>query len=70
MADMYGDMLFFHQNSRRTHPRNISSVKSSEKVNIYPLCRPSPPLFLLLLPNPNSPHLNVNFIVFLVYVFC
>jgi len=47
---------FFLQNSRRNNP----SVKPSEKVNICPLCRPSPPLFLLLLPNPNSPHLQTT----------
>jgi hypothetical protein len=38
----------------------ISSVKPSEKVNICQLCLPSPPLFLLLLPNPNSPHLQTT----------
>ena len=38
-------------------PIEVPSVKPSGKVNICPLCRPSPPLFLLLLPNPNSPHL-------------
>jgi hypothetical protein len=31
------------------------SVIPSVKVNTSPLCRPSPPLFLLLLPHPNSP---------------
>ena len=35
-------------------------VKLSEKVNIYPLCRPSPPLFLLLHPHPNSPQLQTT----------
>jgi len=50
----------FCQNSRRTHRRIIPSVKPLEKVNICPLCRPSPPLFLLLLPNPNSPHLQTT----------
>ena len=30
-------------------------VIPSTKVNISPLCRPSPPLFLLLLFHPNSP---------------
>ena len=38
----------------------IPSVKPSEKVNICQLCRPSPSLFLLLLPNPNSPHLQTT----------
>ena len=51
---------FFHQNSRRTHRWIIPLVKPSEKVNICPLCRPSPHLFLLLLPNPNSPHLQTT----------
>jgi hypothetical protein len=31
------------------------SVIPSAKVNILPLCWPSPPIFLLLLPHPNSP---------------
>ena len=35
-------------------------LNPSEKVNICQLCRPSPPLFLLLLPNPNSPHLQTT----------
>jgi len=35
-------------------------VLPSEKVNICPLFRPSPPLFLLLLSNPNSPHLQTT----------
>ena len=51
---------FFRQNSWRTHQLIISSVKPSEKVNKCPLYRPSPPLFLLLLPNPNSPHLQTT----------
>ena len=38
----------------------IPSVKPSEKVNICQLCRPSPSLFFLLLPNPNSPHLQTT----------
>ena len=41
-------------------PIEVPSVKPSGKVNICPLCRPSPPLFLLLLPNPNSPHLQTT----------
>ena len=48
---------FFHQTAS---PTEKPSVKPSEKVNICPLCRPSPPLFLLLLPNPNSPHLQTT----------
>jgi len=51
---------FFRQNSRRNHRRIIPSVKSLEKVNICPICRPFAPLFLLLLPNPNSPHLQTT----------
>ena len=35
--------------------RMSPSVIPSVKVNISPLCRPSPPLFLLLLPHPISP---------------
>ena len=35
--------------------RNSPSVIPSTKVNISPLSRLSPPLFLLLLPRPNSP---------------
>jgi len=46
----------FYQN----HRRKIPSVKPSEKVNICQLCLPSPPLFLFLLPNPNSPHLQTT----------
>jgi len=34
------------------------SVLPSVKVNIYPLCRHSLPLFLLLLPHPTSPFPN------------
>jgi hypothetical protein len=56
MADPYGDMLIFPSES----PTENLSVKPSEKVNICQLCRPSPPLFLLLLPNPNSPHLQTT----------
>jgi len=35
--------------------RMSPSVIPSAKVNISTLCQPSPPLFLLLLPHPNSP---------------
>ena len=35
-------------------------VSPSAKVNIWPPCRPSPPLFLLLLPYPNSPPLQTT----------
>jgi hypothetical protein len=38
----------------------IPSVKPSVKVNICPLCRPSPPLFHLLLSHPNSPQLQTT----------
>ena len=38
----------------------IRSVRPSEKVNIWPLFRHSPPPFLLLLPNPKSPHLQIT----------
>jgi hypothetical protein len=36
------------------------SVNASVKANIYPLCRHSLPLFLLLLPHPNSPLPNCS----------
>jgi hypothetical protein len=49
----------YHQNSRRNPGRNSPSVNPSVKVNISPLTRPYPPLFLLLLllflPHLNSP---------------
>ena len=51
---------FFHQNSRRNHRRIVRRGNHRKKVNICPLCRSSPPLFLLLLPNPNSPHLQTT----------
>jgi hypothetical protein len=38
----------------------LLSVNSSAKVNLSPLYRPSPPLFLLLLPHPNSPQLQTT----------
>jgi len=41
-------------------PTEFPSVKPSKKVNICKLCWPSPPLFLLLLPNINSPHLQTT----------
>jgi len=56
MLDPYGDVLIFPSESSTA----FLSVKPTEKVNICPLCRPSPPLFLLLLPNPNSPHLQTT----------
>jgi hypothetical protein len=40
--------------------RIMSLMNPSVKVNICPLCRPSPPLFLLLLPHPNSPLLQTT----------
>jgi hypothetical protein len=45
------------QSSRQNHRRNSPSVKPSVKVNISPLTRPYPPLFLLLFPHLNSPQL-------------
>jgi len=56
MADPYGDVSIFLSESPMENP----SVKPSENVNKCPLCRPSPPLFLLLLPNPNYPHLQIT----------
>ena len=56
MPDPYGDVSIFLSES----PTAFLSVKPSEKVNICPLCRPSPLLFLLLLPKPNSPHLQTT----------
>jgi len=38
----------------------IMSVNPSAKVNICPFYRLSPPVFLLLLPNPNSPLLQTT----------
>ena len=52
MPDPYGDVSIF--------PSESPMEKPSEKINICPLYRPSPPLFLLLLPNPNSPHLQIT----------
>jgi hypothetical protein len=48
------------QRSRQNHRRNSLSVKPSVKVNISPLTRPYPPLFLLLLPYLNSPQLQTT----------
>jgi len=56
MADLYGDLSIFPSESPTENP----SGKPSEKVNIRQLCRPSPPLFLLFLPNPNSPNLQTT----------
>ena len=56
MTDPYGDVSMFPSES----PTEFSSGKPSEKVNIWQLWRPTPPLFLLLLPNPNSPHLQTT----------
>ena len=36
------------------------SVSLSETLNRWPPCRHSPPPFLLLLPNPKSPHLQIT----------
>jgi len=64
MADPYGDVSMFPLESQTWSPTDspteYPSVKPSVKVNICQLCRPSPPLFLLLLPNPNSPHLQTT----------
>ena len=46
--------------SVRTSSTENPSVKPSEKFNICHVCQPSPPLFLLLLPNLNSPHLQTT----------
>jgi len=58
MTDPYGDVSMCPSES----PTECPSVKPSEKVNICTcqLCWPSPPLFLLLLPNPNSLHLQTT----------
>jgi len=60
MPDPYGDVSIFLLESPTTSQTTFPSVKPSEKVNICPLCRPWPPLFPLLLPNPNSPHLQTT----------
>jgi len=60
MADLYGDVSMFPSESPMESPTDFPLVLPSEKVNICPLCRPSPPLFLLLLSNPNSPHLQTT----------
>jgi len=46
--------------SRWNHRQNSPSVKPSAKINISPLTRPYPPLFLLLLPHLNSPQLQTT----------
>jgi len=51
---------FCQQRNQRNHRRNSSSVKPLAKVNISPLTRPYPPLFLLLLPHLNSPQLQTT----------
>jgi len=60
MADLYGDVSIIPSESSTVSPTECPSVKPSGKVNICPIYRPSPPLFLLLLPNPNSPHLQTT----------
>jgi len=50
----------YRQNSRRNHGQNRPSVNPSAKVNISPLTRLYPPLFLLLLPHLNSPQLQTT----------
>jgi len=49
MADPYGDVSMFPSESQTWSPTEYPSVNPSRKVNICQLCRPSPPLFLLLL---------------------
>jgi hypothetical protein len=44
----------------RITDRSSPSVIPTAKVNIWPLCRPSPPIFLLLLPHPNFPLLQTT----------
>jgi hypothetical protein len=60
MADPYGDMSIVLLESSTVSLTECPSVKPSDKVNICPIYRPSPPLFLLLLPNPNFPHLQTT----------
>jgi hypothetical protein len=50
----------YRQTSRQNHIRNTSVGEFIGKVNLSPLYRPSPPLFLLLLPHPNSPQLQTT----------
>jgi len=56
MVDPYGDVLIVPSESSTISPMECPSVK----VNICPIYWPSPLLFLLLLPNPNSPHLQTT----------
>jgi len=56
MSDPYGDVSIVPSESSTVSPMECPSGK----VNICPIYRPSPPLFLLLLPNPNSPHLQTT----------
>jgi len=60
MEDLYDDVSIVPSEPPTVSPMECPSVKLSGKVNICPLCRPSPPLFLLLLPNLNSPHLQTT----------
>jgi len=60
MPDPYGDVSIFSSESPTASLTEKPSVKPSEKVNICTLYQPSPPLFLLLLPNPNSPYLQTT----------
>jgi len=59
MADPYGDVSNVLLESSTVSPMECPSVKPSGKVNICPIYRPFPLLFLLL-PNPNSPHLQTT----------
>ena len=56
MSDPYGDVSIVPSESSTVSPMECPSGK----VNICPIYRPSPPLFLLLLPNPNSPNLQTT----------
>jgi len=60
MTDPYGDVSIFPSESPTSSQTESLSVKPLEKVNICQLYRPSPPLFLLLLSNPNSLHLQTT----------
>jgi len=60
MVDPYGDVLIVPSEASMVSPTECPSVKPLVKVNICPIYRPSHPLFLLLLPNPNSLHLQTT----------
>ena len=56
MANLYGDVSIVLSEASTVSPTECPSVR----VNICPICWPSPPLILLLLLNPNSPHLQTT----------